>query len=69
MIKTCTFTVMHFAIAFGVAWALTGDIVVGGLVAMVEPLVNSVGYFFHEKAWSKLGRGTKDVDTNMAMPA
>lgn len=53
MVKTCTYTVMHFVIAFTVAWALTGDLLVGGLVALVEPAVNSVAYFFHEKLWSR----------------
>ncbi|BBP84761.1 hypothetical protein PHLH8_44030 [Pseudomonas sp. Pc102] len=42
MLKTATFTVMHFAIAFSVAYALTGSVAIGGLVAIVEPLVNSV---------------------------
>ncbi len=36
MLKTLTFTVMHFIIAFSVAYALTGSIAVGGLVAAVE---------------------------------
>ena len=49
MLKTLTFTVMHFIIAFSVAYALTGSIAVGGLVAAVEPLCNSVGFYFHEK--------------------
>jgi uncharacterized membrane protein len=52
MIKTMTYTTMHFTIAFLVAWLLTGDIWVGGLVALVEPAVNSVAYFFHEKIWA-----------------
>lgn len=52
MIKTMTYTVMHFTIAFLVAWLITGDVLVGGLVAMVEPAVNSVAYFFHEKVWA-----------------
>lgn len=53
MTKTATFAVMHFTVAFGVAWALTGDVVVGGAVALVEPLVNTVAFFFHEKAWNR----------------
>ena len=54
MIKTLTFAVMHFAIAFAVTYLITGDLILGGLVAIVEPAVNTVGYFFHEKIWSKL---------------
>lgn len=56
MTKTITFTLMHFIIAFGVTWALTGDWRIGGAVALIEPLVNSVGYFFHEKLWQRAGR-------------
>jgi len=54
MIKTLTFAGIHFSIAFGVAYALTGDVVVGGLVALVEPMVNTVGYYVHEKIWERL---------------
>ena len=53
MIKTTTFAVMHFAIAFTVAYLLTGDIVVGGAVALIEPAVNTVGFYFHERIWQR----------------
>ncbi|MBQ1782069.1 MAG: DUF2061 domain-containing protein [Gammaproteobacteria bacterium] len=56
MIKTTTFAIMHFTVAFTVAWLLTGDVLVGGLVATVEPAVNTVAYFFHEKIWQRIGR-------------
>lgn len=51
LIKTVTFAVMHFTVAFLVTWALTGDILIGGLVAMVEPAINTVAFYFHEKVW------------------
>ncbi len=54
MLKTLSFTTMHFSIAFTVAYLLTGDLLVGGLVAMVEPAVNTVGYIIHEKIWQRL---------------
>lgn len=54
MLKTLTFTIMHFCIAFAVTYVLTGSIAVSGLVAAVEPLCNSVGFYFHEKLWSRL---------------
>lgn len=53
MKKTMTFAVVHFTVAFTVAWLLTGGVVVGGLVAMIEPLCNTVAYFFHEKWWER----------------
>jgi uncharacterized membrane protein len=54
MIKTLTFALMHFSIAFAVAYALTGDLVVGGAVATIEPLVNTLGYSIHERIWDRL---------------
>lgn len=54
MTKTITFTIMHFMIAFTVAYLLTGSITVGGLVALVEPLCNAVGFYFHEKVWNRI---------------
>ncbi len=57
--KTLSFTLMHFSIAFSVAYLLTGDIMIGGLVAMVEPAVNTVGYIIHEKIWTQLQRTEK----------
>lgn len=50
--KTITFAIMHFAVAFTVAYALTGSLAISGALALVEPACNTVAFFFHEKAWS-----------------
>ncbi|MFZ6049182.1 DUF2061 domain-containing protein [Pseudomonas sp. CR3202] len=65
MLKTVTFTLMHFCIAFSVAYVLTGSLAVGGLVAAVEPLCNSVGFYFHEKIWKRF---EKDDKSKSAIP-
>ncbi|MCT6699626.1 DUF2061 domain-containing protein [Rheinheimera sp. 4Y26] len=54
MLKTLTFALMHFSIAFTVAYLLSGDMLIGGLIALVEPAVNTIGYVFHEKIWQRL---------------
>ena len=54
MKKTFTFAVMHFSVAFTVAYLLTGSLIVGGAVALVEPAVNTVAFYFHEMVWKKL---------------
>lgn len=51
--KTVTFAMTHFTVAFTVAYLLTGDILIGSLIAMVEPAINTVAYFFHEKIWAR----------------
>lgn len=52
--KTLSFAVLHFAVGFGVTFALTGSFVVATGVALLEPAVNTVVFFFHERAWSRV---------------
>ena len=49
MIKTLTFALVHFTVAFTVAYALSGSLVIGGAIALVEPVINTIAYFLHEK--------------------
>jgi uncharacterized membrane protein len=55
MIKTLSFGAMHISVAFLVVWAMTGSWMTGGLVALVEPCINTVAYHFHEKVWKRRG--------------
>ena len=60
-IKTITFAIIHFTVAFLVTFVITGSWVLGGLIAIIEPICNTIAYFFHEKAWERFNR--KDVAT------
>jgi uncharacterized membrane protein len=53
MAKTLSFAGVHFTVAFGVGYLLSGSITVGGAIALVEPLCNTIAYFFHEKLWER----------------
>jgi uncharacterized membrane protein len=54
MAKTASFAVVHFTVAFSVGYALTGSVVVGGVLALVEPAINTVAFHFHELLWKKI---------------
>ena len=54
MTKTLTFGTVHLTVAFTVAYLMTGSLVVGGAIALVEPVVNTVAYFFHEQIWERI---------------
>lgn len=54
MTKTLSFAIVHFIVAFSVGYALTGSRAIGGAIALVEPALNTVAYFFHEKAWERV---------------
>ncbi len=51
--KTITFAIVHMLVAFGVVYLMTGSVAIGGAVALVEPAVNTIAYFFHEKVWER----------------
>lgn len=54
MTKTFSFGVLHMTVAFAVGYLMTGSVMVGGAIALVEPAVNTVAYFFHEKVWERV---------------
>ena len=56
--KTATFAVVHFSVAFAVGYLLTGSVMIGGAIALVEPMVNTVAYHFHEQIWKRLEKPT-----------
>ena len=51
--KTAAFALIHFAIAVGVVWALTGSLAIAGLLAVVELLANAVALHFFDRWWSR----------------
>ena len=54
--KTFSFLALHLIVGFTVAYLFTGSWVIAGGIALVEPLVNAVVFFFHERAWESRDR-------------
>ncbi len=54
MKKTISFAILHFTVAFTVAYLLTGSLLVGGAMALLEPSINTVAFYFHELVWKKI---------------
>ena len=53
LLKTASFDVLHFSVGFGVTYALTGSVAISTGVALIEPAVNTVVFFFHERIWQR----------------
>ncbi len=51
--KTGTFAVVHFSVAFSIAYLLTGSIGIASAIALLEPMANTVAYLLHERAWNR----------------
>ena len=54
--KTFSFLALHLIVGFTVAYLFTGSWMIAGGIALVEPLVNAVAFFFHERAWESRDR-------------
>ena len=54
MTKTMSFAVVHFTVAFSVGYLMSGSVLVGGAIALVEPAVNTIAYHFHEQVWNRV---------------
>jgi uncharacterized membrane protein len=50
---TLSFLALHLLVGFSVAYLFTGSLALAGGIALVEPLVNAVVFFFHERAWER----------------
>lgn len=58
MAKTISFAALHFSVAFTVGYLMTGSVTVGGAMALVEPAINTVAFYFHERLWQRLQPAT-----------
>jgi len=56
MTKTMSFAAVHFTVAFTGGYLMSGSLLVGGAIALVEPAVNTVAYHFHEQVWNRMDR-------------
>lgn len=53
--KTASYYLMHIVVAAAVAYAVTGNLWMAFTLSLLEPSVQAVAYFFHEKAWAARG--------------
>ena len=54
--KTASYYLMHITVAAAVAYLVTGDLLVSLTLSLLEPTVQAVAFFFHEKAWDRAAR-------------
>ena len=65
MTKTMSFAAVHFTVAFSVGYLMTGSVWVGGAIALVEPAVNTVAYYFHEQIWNRIQKMKHNPTVNL----
>lgn len=62
-------TALHGAIAFGVMWAATGSMALGGLAALIEPVCNVIVLPFHDRLWETMRKRFQRTPAKEVLPA
>lgn len=52
-LKTLSYGLMHMVIAIIVAYLLSGSWRIALAIGLIEPLAQTVAFFFHERAWHR----------------
>ncbi|MCD2512356.1 DUF2061 domain-containing protein [Comamonas endophytica] len=53
LLKTASYYMIHIMVAACVAYAVTRNFWASLTLSLLEPSVQAVAYFFHEKAWNR----------------
>lgn len=53
ILKTVFFAALHFTVGFAATFGLTGSLATATGVALLEPLADTVVFYFHERAWRR----------------
>ncbi|MFN3376319.1 MAG: DUF2061 domain-containing protein [Burkholderiaceae bacterium] len=69
LMKTGSYYLVHICVAAMVAYAVTGNLWASLTLSLLEPTVQAVAFFFHEKAWSRAGSADSSPAVADAQPA
>ena len=50
-LKTISYGITHFIVAFSVAYTFTGDIAIALGIGLIEPAIQTIIFAFHDYAW------------------
>ena len=54
IVKTLTRRVTGSLTTFIIAWALTGDLLIGATIGSIEAIAKIFLYYFHERIWNNI---------------
>ena len=76
LMKTFSYLTIHLAVGFSVAYVLIGSLMLAGGIALIEPCINAMAFYVHEKAWKRAEKrgkatpaGNDGFDQHMLKPA
>ncbi|MCZ2104689.1 MAG: DUF2061 domain-containing protein [Comamonadaceae bacterium] len=69
LMKTATYYVIHVCVAAVVAYLVTGNLRASLTLSLLEPSVQAVAFFFHEKAWARALARRAHASRSSTLPA
>lgn len=66
--KTASYYLVHITVAAAVAYGVTGDLFMAFTLSLLEPTVQAIAFFFHEKAWERRGQSKNSTASPTARP-
>lgn len=67
--KTASYYVVHITVAAMVAYAVTGDLLLAFTLSLLEPTVQAVAFFFHERIWERIALKSRLAAPTPSAPA
>lgn len=67
--KTTSQIGMHMGVAFGIMYVFTGSLALGGVAAVLEPIVNVTLLPLHDKMWDRIRARVEARKANEAIVA
>lgn len=61
LVKTFTWRFTGSGATFLIAYLLTGDVAIAGVIGVVQLVSNTILYYLHERVWNKIKWGQKNV--------
>ena len=58
--KILSYYIMHITVAMLVGYYVTGSIAMAITLSLLEPTVQAVAFFFHEKVWEKKDKAVEE---------
>jgi uncharacterized membrane protein len=59
LVKTVTWRVTGSSATFLIAYIMTGNFAISGVIGIVQLISNSILYFIHERVWNQIKWGRK----------
>jgi uncharacterized membrane protein len=57
LVKTVSWRVTGSSATFLIAYLMTGNLAVAGVIGVIQMISNTILYYFHERIWNKISWG------------